>query len=144
MFASITFSRGVAPHQNFDLGFSTCGDDKLRTTVHLPNIAPIGAKLRQNAFQTICNFRFFDAEKNFRPIFFSADFFVGGFSVVATGQKKKNSGAKKLKIANRLKRVLPKFGGERSYVWEVNGRSKFVIAVRFRDLALRCWYSFLN
>ena len=26
-------------------------------------MAPIGAKLRQNTFQTICNFRFFDAEK---------------------------------------------------------------------------------
>ena len=42
---------------------NTYGDDELRTTVHLPNIAPIGAKLRQNAFQTICNFRFVDAEK---------------------------------------------------------------------------------
>ena len=26
-------------------------------------MAPIGAKLRQNAFRTICNFRFFDAKK---------------------------------------------------------------------------------
>ena len=40
-------------------------------------------------------------------------------------------GVKKSKIANRLKRVLPKFGADRSYVWEVNGRSKFVIAGRF-------------
>ena len=39
------------------------------------NMAPIAAKLRQNAFQTICNFRFFDA-----GIFFSkknSDFFFG-------------------------------------------------------------------
>ena len=33
------------------------------------NMAPIGAKLRQHAFQTICNFRFFDAGKNFRQNF---------------------------------------------------------------------------
>ena len=83
------------------------GDDELRTTVHLPNIAPIGAKLRQNAFQKICNFRFFDAEKNWSKIVF---------------------GVNKSKIANRLKRVLTKFRADRSYVWEVNGRSKFVIA----------------
>ena len=35
---------------------------KLRTVVYPPNMAPIGAKLWQNAFQTICNFSFFDAE----------------------------------------------------------------------------------
>ena len=28
-------------------------------------MAPIGLKLCQNAFQTICNFRFFDAQKTF-------------------------------------------------------------------------------
>ena len=50
------------------------GDDELRTTVHLPNIAPIGAKLRQNAFQTICNFRFFDAGKFFRQNFSAKKF----------------------------------------------------------------------
>ena len=30
-------------------------------------MAPIGVKLWQNAFQTICNFSFFDAEKIFGP-----------------------------------------------------------------------------
>ena len=39
------------------------GDDELRTSVYPSNLAPIGAKLRQHAFRTICNFRFFDAEK---------------------------------------------------------------------------------
>ena len=34
---------------------------KLRTAVYPSNMAPIGAKLWQNAFQTICNFLFFDA-----------------------------------------------------------------------------------
>ena len=43
-------------------------------------MAPIGAKLRQNAFRTICNFRFFDAEKFFSKknsgrFFFFSDFF---------------------------------------------------------------------
>ena len=41
------------------------GDDELRTSVYPPDLAPIGAKLRQHAFQTICNFRFFDTEKFF-------------------------------------------------------------------------------
>ena len=36
---------------------------KLRTSVYPSNLAPIAAKLRQRAFQTICKFRFFDAEK---------------------------------------------------------------------------------
>ena len=44
--------------------------------------------------------------------------------------RKKFFGVKKSKIANRLKRVLPKFRADRSYVWEVNGRWKFVIAAR--------------
>ena len=35
---------------------------KLRTAVYPPNMARIGAKLWQNAFQTICKFSFFDAE----------------------------------------------------------------------------------
>ena len=40
---------------------------KLRTAVYPPNKARIGVKLWQNAFQTICNFSFFDAEKIFGP-----------------------------------------------------------------------------
>ena len=39
------------------------GDDELRTSVYPPNLAPIGAKLRQRAFRKICKFRFFDAGK---------------------------------------------------------------------------------
>ena len=35
---------------------------------------------------------------------------------------------KKSKFANRLKRALPKFRGDRSEVRGVNGRSKFVAA----------------
>ena len=45
------------------------GDDALRTSVYPPNLAPIGAKLRQRAFRKICNFRFFDAEIFFRQNF---------------------------------------------------------------------------
>ena len=51
------------------------GDGELRTAVYPSNLAPIAAKLRQRAFQTICKFRFFDAE-----IFFpekNSDFFFG-------------------------------------------------------------------
>ena len=36
---------------------------KLRMAVYPSNMARIGAKLRQHAFQTICKFRFFDAEE---------------------------------------------------------------------------------
>ena len=49
------------------------GDVELRTSVYPSNIAPIATKLRQRAFRTICNFRFFDFD-----IFFSeklSDFF---------------------------------------------------------------------
>ena len=34
----------------------------------------------------------------------------------------------KSKFANRLKRALPKFRGDWSEVWGVNGRSKFAVA----------------
>ena len=64
------FERQLA---NFDF-FS-----KLRTAVYPSNMARIGAKLRQNAFQTICNFSFFDADFFFSGFFFTkifgADFF---------------------------------------------------------------------
>ena len=40
---------------------------KFRTAIYPLNKAQIGAKLWQNAFQTICNFSFFDAEKFFGP-----------------------------------------------------------------------------
>ena len=58
--------RYLFEHQlaNFDF-FS-----KLRTVVYPPNMAPIGAKLWQNAFQTICNFSFFDPENFFWGKFF--------------------------------------------------------------------------
>ena len=59
------FERRLA---NFDF-FS-----KLRTVVYPPNKARIGVKLWQNAFQTICNFSFFDAEKNFGPQNFQKNF----------------------------------------------------------------------
>ena len=39
-------------------------------TTNSANMAPIGAKLQQNAFQTICNFQVFDA-----GIFFSQKLF---------------------------------------------------------------------
>ena len=42
--------------------------------------------------------------------------------------RKKFFGVKKSKFANRLKRALPKFRGDRSQVRVVNGRSKFVAA----------------
>ena len=45
-------------------------------TTNSANMAPISAKLRQNAFRTICNFQFFVAEFFFRK---NSDF--GGFSL---------------------------------------------------------------
>ena len=47
----------------FTLRESRRGGDELRTSVYPSNFAPIAAKLRQRAFQTICKFRFFDVEK---------------------------------------------------------------------------------
>ena len=51
---------------------STDPDDEieLRTFVRPSNVAPIAAKLWENAFRTICNFRFFDAKKIFSKFFF--------------------------------------------------------------------------
>ena len=43
-------------------------------------------------------------------------------------KSEKNLGVEKSKFANRLKRALPKFRGDRSEVRGVNGRSKFVAA----------------
>ena len=82
----------------FTLRESRRGDDELRTSVYPSNFAPIAAKLRQRAFQTICKFRCFDAE----------NFFFGGI--------------KRSKFANRLKCALPKFRSDRSEVRRVNGR----------------------
>ena len=49
-------------------------NSKFQTVVYPPNKARIGAKLWQNAFQTICNLSFFDAEN------FFCDFFLRKFS----------------------------------------------------------------
>ena len=43
-------------------------------------------------------------------------------------------GVKKSKVANRLKRALPKFRGDRSEVRGVNGRSKFAVATVRRKI----------
>ena len=60
---------------------------KLRTSVYPSNFAPIAAKLRQRAFQTICKFRFFDAEKKFSEK--NSEFFFGfsSFSVDFRGAR---------------------------------------------------------
>ena len=71
----------------YTLRESRRGGDELRTSVYPSNFAPIAAKLRQRAFQTICKFRFFDAE------FFwgkkKSDFFFGfsSFSVDFRGAR---------------------------------------------------------
>ena len=46
---------------------------------------------------------------------------------------------KESKFANRLKRALPKFRGDRSQVRGVNGRSKFVAASAGRAERKRLW-----
>ena len=51
------------------------GDGELRTSVYPSNMAPIGAKLRQHAFRTICNFRFFDSEKKIEKNWFRKSVF---------------------------------------------------------------------
>ena len=48
--------------------------------------------------------------------------------------KKKNFGFEKSKFANRLKRALPKFRGDRSEVRGVNGRSKFAVTAVHRKM----------
>ena len=51
------------------------GDGELRTSVYPSNFAPIAAKLQQRAFQTICKFRFFDADFFFFEKMFFSEFF---------------------------------------------------------------------
>ena len=70
------FERRLA---NFDF-FS-----KLRTAVYPPNMAPIGAKLCQNAFQVIPDISFFDTHKHFwRQKFLSEKFFVNTPKIFST------------------------------------------------------------
>ena len=58
---------------------------KLRTAVYPPNMAPIGAKLCQNAFQVIPDISFFDTHKHFwRQKFLSEKFFVNTPKVFST------------------------------------------------------------
>ena len=52
--------------------------------------------------------------------------------------RKKKFGVEKSKFANRLKRALPKFRGDRSEVRGVNGRSKFVAASAGRAERKQC------
>ena len=73
-------------------------------------MAPFGLKLWENAFQIIPDISFFDAENKIGNFFFGVDFFFG---------------VEKSKVANRLKRVFPKFEAKRSHPRGVNGRSKF-------------------
>ena len=49
---------------------------KLRTAVYPPNMAPIGAKLCQNAFQVIPDISFFDAKNKFSTKIFVKKIFV--------------------------------------------------------------------
>ena len=49
--------------------------------------------------------------------------------------RSKNFSVEKWKIANRLKRVLPKFRADPSFVRGVNGRSKFPKKSEIRELA---------
>ena len=66
---------GEDPRALYTLRESRRGGDELRTSVYPSNFAPIATKLRQRAFQMICKFRFFDAEK-----FFSQKK-IGSFSI---------------------------------------------------------------
>ena len=65
----------------FTLRESRRGGHELRTSVYPSPSAPIATKLRQRAFQTICKFRFFDAEKKFSEKFFRFFFRFSSFSV---------------------------------------------------------------
>ena len=71
----------------YTLRESRRGGDELRTSVYPSNFAPIATKLRQRAFQTICKFRFFDAEK--KKMKKKSDFFFGfsSFSVDFRGAR---------------------------------------------------------
>ena len=51
------------------LQFLRCSSYELWTTVYPSNMAPIGLKLWENAFQTICNFRFLTQQHFFDEIF---------------------------------------------------------------------------
>ena len=87
--------------------------------VYPPRMAPFGLKLWGNAFQTIPDVSFFDAEnvkKNWGlTIFFSDNKCC----------RKKCFGVEKSNVGAHLKRVSPKFEAEQSHPQGVKGRSKF-------------------
>ena len=71
----------------FTLRASRRGGHELRTSVYPSPSAPIATKLRQRAFQTICKFRFFDAEIFFSKIFSFFFFRFSSFSVDFRGAR---------------------------------------------------------
>ena len=62
------------------------------------------------------------------------------FLFLTEKSQKKCFDVEKLNIGNRLKRVLAKCRGRRSYVWVVNGRSKFDVIADKINLNLVSYY----
>ena len=83
--------------------------------VRLSNLAPIGTKLRENAFRTICNFRFFDAEKffseNFSQNFFGFSWFSADFGPIFNFSTSKSASTSNFASDTPfLRSVRPKIG----------------------------------
>ena len=74
----VTFDRGgpTGPPRSNDFFFGAADDTGAPTSTvrKRPKMAPIGVKLWENAFQTIPNISFFNAEKIFLAKFFDENF----------------------------------------------------------------------
>ena len=101
------------------------------------NLARIATKLCENAFQTIPNVSFFDAEKigehfrskNIVKRKFQTDLLAIFFF-----------GVEKWNVGNRPKRVFPKFGGCMGQVWRENCAKLFAYFF-FRRQKMKRWES---
>ena len=76
----VTFDRGgqTGPPRSNDFFFGAADDTgaPMSTVRKRPKMAPIGVKLWENAFQTIPNISFFNAENFFLAKFFDENFFL--------------------------------------------------------------------
>ena len=98
----------------FTLRESRRGGDELRTSVYPSNFAPIAAKLRQRAFQTICKFRFLTSKiifgKNFGFFFFGFSLFSVDFRGARLFLTSKSSSSRFFALDGQIFRSVRRLG----------------------------------
>ena len=137
------------PHRHYNPPRNLTSDSRveLRTSVRTSNFAPIAAKLWENAFRTICNFRFFDAEN----LFFGKCFAIFFRFFVLFGRFWRSQGFSDTKISFYIKfcfrctlpevcttknrRILIKI---RRFSWRANRKLSFVGGCKKRDHVISC------